>query len=122
MTTFTTEDRENSIWPTWPNDSWKNKDYRQTEIEFFWPLTEQIPLDLDYAECKQSSVYMSEGSSATFGTGSTLTVNPTGTSWVTINSGRLDLDVEQTTIITKAKPPLYRRALYKLMGISWKLK
>ena len=94
----------------------------QQQIEFFWPLTEQVPLDLDYAECKQSSVYMSEGSSATFGTGSTLTINPTGTSWVTINSGRLDLDVEQTTILTKEKPPIYRRALYKLMGISWKLK
>ena len=52
----------------------------QQSIQFFWPLTEQIPLDLDYTECKQSSVYMSEGSSATFRTGSTLTVNATGTS------------------------------------------
>ena len=94
----------------------------QQSIEFFWPLTEQIPLDLDYTECKQSSVYMSEGSSAKFGTGSIFAVNATDTSWVTINSSRLDLDVEQTTIITKEKPPLYRRALYKLMGISWKLK
>ena len=118
MTTFTTEDRE---WAFWNNYHAPKYD-RQAEIEFFWPLTEQIPLDLDYAECKQSSVYMSEGSSATFGTGSTLTVNATGTSWVTINSGRLDLDVEQTTILTKEKPPLYRGALYKLMGISWKLK
>ena len=95
---------------------------QQLSIDYFWPLTEQIPLDLDYTECKLSSIYMSEGSSAKFGTGSTLTVNATGTSWVTINSSRLDLDVEQTTIITKSKPPLYRRALYKLMGISWKLK
>ena len=23
----------------------------QTQIEFFWPLTEQIPLDLDYTGC-----------------------------------------------------------------------
>jgi hypothetical protein len=118
MTTFTTEDREWAYWHSYNMPKYN----RQTEIEFFWPLTEQVPLDLDYSECKQSSVYMSEGSSATFGTGSTLTVNPTGTSWVTINSGRLDLDVEQTTIITKSKPPIYRRALYKLMGISWKLK
>ena len=95
---------------------------QQLNIDYFWPLTEQIPLDLDYTECKLSSIYMSEGSSAKFGTGSTLTVNATGTSWVTINSSRLDLDVEQTTILTKEKPPLYRRALYKLMGISWKLK
>jgi len=123
MTTFTTEDRENSIWPIWPNDFWKNWNPKQTEIQFFWPLTEQMPLDLVYDDSKpQSSVYMSEGSTAIFGTGSTLAIGATGTSWVTINSGRLDLDVEQTTILTKSKPPIYRRVLYKLMGISWKLK
>jgi len=25
---------------------------QQLEIKFFWPLTEQIPLDLDYADCE----------------------------------------------------------------------
>ena len=25
----------------------------QLEIQYFWPLTEQIPLDLDYTECNQ---------------------------------------------------------------------
>jgi hypothetical protein len=24
---------------------------RQLEIQYFWPLTEQIPLDLDYTDC-----------------------------------------------------------------------
>lgn len=24
---------------------------QQLEIQFFWPLTEQIPLDLDYTDC-----------------------------------------------------------------------
>jgi hypothetical protein len=24
--------------------------WQQIEIEFFWPLTEQLPLDLDYTE------------------------------------------------------------------------
>ena len=29
----------------------KEIDYRQQEIQFFWPLTEQIDLDLDYTGC-----------------------------------------------------------------------
>jgi hypothetical protein len=29
----------------------------QQEIEFFWPLTEQIPLDLDYTECDKPKLY-----------------------------------------------------------------
>ena len=95
---------------------------RQLSIDYFWPLTEQIPLDLDYTECKLSSIYMSEGSSAKFGTGSTLTVNATSTSWVTINSSRLDLDVDTTVIKTNTKPPLIRRGLYKLLGLKWEIK
>jgi hypothetical protein len=95
---------------------------QQLNIVYFWPLTEQISLDLNYTECKQSSIYMSEGSSAKFGTGSTLTVNATGTSWVTINSSRLDLDVDTTVIKSKTKPPLIRRGLYKLLGLKWEIK
>jgi hypothetical protein len=123
MTTFTTEDRENA-WSTWPDDAWKNWNPNQQEIQFFWPLTEQIPLELDYTDCgvKPSTVYMSNNTSALFSTGTTFAINEPTTGWVTINSGRLDLDVEQTTILVKTKPPLYRRALYKLMGIDWKLK
>ena len=26
---------------------------KQLEIEFFWPLTEQIPLDLDFKPCEE---------------------------------------------------------------------
>ena len=28
----------------------------QQEIKFFWPLTEQIPLDLDYTDCEKPSI------------------------------------------------------------------
>ena len=91
---------------------------QQLNIVYFWPLTEQISLDLNYTECKQSSIYMSEE----FGTGSTLTVNAIGTSWVTINSSRLDLDVDTTVIKSKTKPPLIRRGLYKLLGLKWEIK
>jgi hypothetical protein len=29
----------------------------QQEIEFFWPLTEQIKLDLDFTECDKPKLY-----------------------------------------------------------------
>jgi hypothetical protein len=29
----------------------------QLEIEFFWPLTEQIPLDLDYTDCNKPQLW-----------------------------------------------------------------
>jgi hypothetical protein len=29
----------------------------QQEIQFFWPLTEQIKLDLDYTECDKPKLY-----------------------------------------------------------------
>jgi hypothetical protein len=110
---------------TWPGDAWKNWDPRQQEIKFFWPLTEQIPLELNTEGCdtrENTGLYFSNGSGATFSTGSGLNLNSDGAAWVSVNTGRLELDVEQTTIIVKKKPALYRRALYKLMGIDWKLK
>jgi hypothetical protein len=30
---------------------------QQLEIEYFFPLTEQIPLDLDYTDCDKPKVY-----------------------------------------------------------------
>ena len=92
---------------------------QQLNIEYFFPLTEQIPLDLDYTECTSNpSLYLSEGSKFVLSGSSSLAVNQ----WVTVNTGRLELDVEHTIIKVAKKPPLYRRALYKLMGIDWKIK
>ena len=51
-----------------------------------------------------------------------MSVNADPIAWVTVNTGRLELDVEQTTVIVTKKPALYRRALYKLMGINWRMK
>jgi len=128
MTTFTTEDRESAytmpLWGGFPKmpDNWNPK---QVEIEYFWPLTEQIPLSLDYDGCDTrefKGIYLSDGSGATFSFGSGLTLNSTSNAWVTVNTNRLELDVEQTTIIVTKKPALYRRALYKLMGINWRIK
>ena len=121
MTTFTTEDREWAYWHSYDAPKYT----KQIEIDFFWPLTEQIPLSLDYTGCntrENNGLYFSNGSGLTFSDGSSMSVNADPIAWVTVNTGRLELDVEQTTVIVTKKPALYRRALYKLMGINWRMK
>ena len=95
----------------------------QLEIQFFWPLTEQIPLDLDYTECSQPKLSVPWGSigpSLNAETGYTFT----NQQWTTtsISAGKLQLDVDTTVIKVNDKPPLLRRGLYKLLGINWEIK
>ena len=102
----------------------------QLEIQYFWPLTEQIPLDLDYTECNQPKYYVpsvpwgSIGPSLDAGTGYTFTNQLTNQQWNTtsISAGKLQLDVDTTVIKVNDKPPLLRRGLYKLLGINWEIK
>ena len=111
MTTFTSEDRE---WAYWDNYVCP-KYTRQIEIEFFFPLTEQIPLGLDYTGCaKPITTNYNTRSSISIGHGATFVNYPT--TWTT----SINVDTNNVTITSKNAPPLYRRILYKLLGINWK--
>jgi hypothetical protein len=92
----------------------------QLEIQFFWPLTEQIPLDLDYTECNQPKYSVPVEYSTPVGTVYTLA----NQQWTTtsISAGTLQLDVDTTVLKVNDKPPMIRRALYKLLGINWEIK
>ena len=92
----------------------------QLEIQYFWPLTEQIPLDLDYTECNQPKYSVPIGYSTPVGTGYTFTNQQWNTT--SISAGKLQLDVDTTVIKVNDKPPLLRRGLYKLLGIHWEIK
>ena len=88
---------------------------QQLEIKFFWPLTEQIPLDLDYTGCESSKL-----SPLKLHSNYTIqNINHTNTSFVASN---LSIDVDTTIIKTKDEPPFYRKMLYKMMGIKWEKK
>ena len=114
MTTFTTEDRE---WAYWHNYNMP-KYNKQTEIEFFWPLTEQVPLDLDYSVCERPKVTM-PSNVATSGQ----YVISNGATWnTTIVASNLSLDVDTTTIKMKEKPSLCRRTILKCLGLKWEIK
>lgn len=94
----------------------------QTEIQFFWPLTEQIPLDLDYGPTHLH--FRAKGVAGTYdmliqGSVYDFTTVP---STLTIAAPTLKIDVQSTTIQSKTKPPLYRRWIYRLLGLKWELK
>ena len=88
---------------------------RQLEIEFFWPLTEQIPLGLDYTGCEKPKLSM-----PTIGTGSYY-LAPTNSN-ISIITSQLTVDVGSTVFKLEGEPPLYRKILYKLMNIKWEKK
>ena len=89
---------------------------QQLEFKFVWPLTEQIPLDLDYTHCGKPKLSASVDSTNPF----IITTGKIGD--VNLTAAGLVLDVDSAIIKTKEDPPLYRKVLYKLLGIKWEKK
>jgi len=88
----------------------------QQEFKFFWPLTEQIPLDLNYEGCDKPKL------STVISSGQTFTIANGGTWSTSIVANNLSLDIDTTTIKVKEKPNLCRRTLYKCLGLKWEIK
>lgn len=91
---------------------------KQLEIEFFFPLTEQIPLDLDYSQCPPHQYWVrAEGIAGLHGPFST------GTQWVaspivSASDGGVTIQANQLTI--KGQPmPWYRKIIFKLIGFKY---
>ena len=55
----------------------------QQEIQFFWPLTEQIKLDLDFTECDKPKIYWSTEILGTGDTGTVLMSTGSSVTWST---------------------------------------
>lgn len=89
----------------------------QLEIQYFWPLTEQIELDLDYSNCHKPKIYTEWspiiGSLYTIGDGNITTM---------ISASNLVLDIDTTTVKTKCKPNIISRCIYRLIGLKWEIK
>lgn len=91
---------------------------RQLEIEFFWSLTQQIPLDLDFTDCEKprlSTFVTSPMISNGF-----LISNGSTNSYIT--TGKLSIDAESTVIKVAEEPNILRRGLYKALGVKWEKK
>ena len=89
---------------------------RQLDIEFFWPLSEQIPLNLDYSDCEKPKQYYTYPMDGTF------LVSTGGTSSSFLAPSNLYVDVGTTVFKVNEKPNIVRRGLYKALGVKWEKK
>jgi hypothetical protein len=82
---------------------------QQLEIKFFWPLTEQIPLDLDYSDCHRGvSMTVLNGPCNFITVGSNISITST-------------FQVKAENIVFPDLPmPWYRKIMFKLLGFNWK--
>lgn len=102
----------------------------QLEIQYFFPLTEQVPLDLDFKPCQQFEEEKRKqwaASSVVLTSGMGLVANGgTGLAWATVNNFEpsfcIDIDQTPLTVVSKNKPNIFRKYLYKIMGVKWKIK
>lgn len=82
---------------------------KQLEIEFFWPLTEQIVLDLEYAPCEPPKLEVKYDGIIAYPT--------TSGDWSSI--GTVTIKTTELTIETPHMP-WYRKLAFKLLGFKWK--
>lgn len=104
----------------------------QLEIDYFFSLTEQVLLDLDYTPCEK---YLEELRAKQIAD----SIIPNGafliagggigaTTWATVNlkdvepNFTIDIDQMPITVMSKQKPSLIRRYIYKILGMKWKAK
>ena len=91
---------------------------RQLEIEYFWPLTEQMPLDLDFTDCEKPKL-------STFNIGPMISngfLISNGSTNSYITTGKLSIDADSTIIKVAEKPGILRRGLFKALGVKWEKK
>ena len=91
----------------------------QMEIEYFFPLTEQIPLELDFSGCgvKKSIVAPTITSTGNIALGSTI-----APSWTTTTIFNGSVETSDLVMKLDKRPNIMIKFLYKLLNIKWKLK
>ena len=96
----------------------------QLEINFFWPLTEQIPLELDYTNCERPK--FSTNTSGTFlyspvGSYALTTSAIISTSSLHVNE-KVTMNADEITFRTSKKPNIFRKMLFNVLGIKLETK
>ena len=87
----------------------------QMEIEFFWPLTEQIELPFDYTGCAKPQTF------ATTTNSQMVALAQTGTTWVMAQFNG-PVETPELVMALDKKPNFVVKWLYKLLNIKWKTK
>ena len=90
---------------------------QQLEISFFWPLTEQVPLELDYSNCEKPKLYNDTGT--IIGTNGPYVLTNGATSTYALHvDGKVSMDADKITFRTSKKPNIIRKMLFNAMGIK----
>ena len=98
---------------------------QQLEIDYFYPLTDQIPLGLDYKPCLDYEEHKRKESLQTgnrnridyWGNGAGLMYT---TSRSIASSFTIDMDKIPITIQSKYRPNIIKRLIYWSLGMKWK--
>ena len=92
----------------------------QLEINLFWPLTEQIPLDLDHTNCyKPKNITNTGGTLLYYPVGSYALTNGTTTSTFPLHvDGKVYMNADEITFRTSKKLNILRKMLFNVMGIK----
>ena len=98
---------------------------KQTEIQFFFPLTEQISLELSYEGCdtkpKLAPYIWKESDSTTYGWATVATnINPQPQLTVTPNNSVGEISIGNIRVGLEKKPTWLQRRLHRLLGFNWK--
>lgn len=93
----------------------------QQSIQFFWPLTEQIPLDLDYADCDKPKLY-SNATTIAFDspTWTTVATNIAPQLTITPIDSVGQLSIGGINVGLETQPKWYQKVLFRLLGFNWK--
>lgn len=96
----------------------------QQEIEYFWPLTQQTNLDLDFSPCEKYNQEKIKNSTYIGNRIDQWSIMPNGAQLCTITNQKLTIDVDQTpiTIRSTEKPNFIKRYIYKTLGMEWESK
>lgn len=104
----------------------------QLEIQFFFPLTEQIALNLDFTPCEKylEELRAKQIANSVISSGSFLIADGGigANTWATVSlkdaepNFTIDIDQMPITVMSKQKPSFIRRYIYKVLGMKWKAK
>ena len=108
------------LWP--PAKVPKEINPNQMQIEFFWPMTEQIPLDLDYAPCRAYDVEKSSKLTVPSINGQSVAIGNGGSNLTWTTTVKSDeMETKTLSIVLDKKPNVVVRWLYKLLNINLKI-
>ena len=109
----------------YPLEERKYVDPNQLEFKFFFPLTEQIPLGLDYTNCEKPKLTYSSGITISGGTGTSWVTTSSDITTATLKVAKPEeivgyFEIGPLQVGREKEPNIIQKLIYKLLGFNWK--